>query len=458
MREMKDSGIEWVGNIPNNWIMKPYRNIITQRDGGAWGTDPTEDNQMICMRIADFDYEKFKFSSKPIENLTKRKYTKRQILNLSLQSGDILIEKSGGGEKTPVGRAIIFDKEYPALFANFMDRIRVNNNEVIPRFVVYWLGAWYGCKGSPYFINQTTGIQNIALTLFLAKAHICYPKLEDQQAIANFLDAKCADIDSLTGDIQKQIDILKEYKKSVITRAVTKGLDPNVEMKDSGIAWIGKIPKHWIYPKLTYILDTEHEYPIGDGDHGTIKANDYVQEGIPFIRVQNLGFATPLRLDDVVYITKKQNITIKNSTLKPDDILFAKTGATIGKVGIVPKELLISNTTSHVGKITVNQKIIIPRFLFYALSSTVGYKLLWDIAGQKSTRPELSIEEIKRLHIILPDSLQEQQTIVDYLDAKCANIDAAIAGKQKQLDVLKEYKKSLIYEYVTGKKEVPCRE
>lgn len=221
------------------------------------------------------------------------------------------------------------------------------------------------------------------------------------------------------------------------------------EMKDSGIEWIGKIPRHWIYPKITYILDTEHEYPIGDGDHGTIKADNYVQEGIPFIRVQNLGFATPLRLDDVVYITKKQNITIKNSTLKPDDILFAKTGATIGKVGIVPKELLISNTTSHVGKITVNKKIIVPRFLFYALSSTVGYKLLWDIAGQKSTRPELSIEEIKRLHIILPDSLQEQQTIVDYLDAKCADIDSLTADIQKQINILKEYKKSVITQAVT---------
>lgn len=221
------------------------------------------------------------------------------------------------------------------------------------------------------------------------------------------------------------------------------------EMKDSGIEWIGKIPRHWIYPKITYILDTEHEYPIGDGDHGTIKADNYVQEGIPFIRVQNLGFATPLRLDDVVYITKKQNITIKNSTLKPDDILFAKTGATIGKVGIVPKELLISNTTSHVGKITVNKKIIVPRFLFYALSSTVGYKLLWDIAGQKSTRPELSIEEIKRLHIILPDSLQEQQTIVDYLDAKCADIDSLTVDIQKQINILKEYKKSVITQAVT---------
>lgn len=448
MREMKDSGIEWVGNIPNNWIMKPYRNIITQRDGGAWGTDPTEDNQMICMRIADFDYEKFKFSSKPIENLTKRKYTKRQILNLSLQSGDILIEKSGGGEKTPVGRAIIFDKEYPALFANFMDRIRVNNNEVIPRFVVYWLGAWYGCKGSPYFINQTTGIQNIALTLFLAKAHICYPKLEDQQAIANFLDAKCADIDSLTGDIQKQIDILKEYKKSVITQAVTKGLDPNVEMKDSGIYGADKIPKHWKVKRNKFISTS-----LSKGN------------GITKDQVTQNGDTECIRYGEIYTKYDKEAISIFSHTNlnlidKPrfcryGDILFTCTGELIEEIG--KNIVYLGNKKCMVGgDIIIMQHSENPKFLNYALSSS--YSQNQKSKGKAKLKVvHISSSDIGNILIALPP-LKEQQVIADYLDAKCADIDAAIAGKQKQLDVLKEYKKSLIYEYVTGKKEVPCRE
>lgn len=448
MREMKDSGIEWVGNIPNNWIMKPYRNIITQRDGGAWGTDPTEDNQMICMRIANFDYEKFKFSSKPIENLTKRKYTKRQILNLSLQSGDILIEKSGGGEKTPVGRAIIFDKEYPALFANFMDRIRVNNNEVIPRFVVYWLGAWYGCKGSPYFINQTTGIQNIALTLFLAKAHICYPKLEDQQAIANFLDAKCADIDSLTGDIQKQIDILKEYKKSVITQAVTKGLDPNVEMKDSGIYGADKIPKHWKIKRNKFISTSlskgngiTKDQVIQNGDTECIRYGEiytkYDKEAISIFSHTNL------------------NLIDKPRFCRYGDILFTCTGELIEEIG--KNIVYLGNKKCMVGgDIIIMQHSENPKFLNYALSSS--YSKNQKSKGKAKLKVvHISSSDIGNILIALPP-LKEQQVIADYLDAKCADIDAIISGKQKQLDVLKEYKKSLIYEYVTGKKEVPCHE
>lgn len=451
MREMKDSGIEWIGKIPKSWSLNRLKNICaTSIKDGTHQTPTYTDEDKGVPFLSSKDVTKGYIEWKDIKYITPslHKQLEKEIKPIK---NDILLAKNG-----TTGVAAIVDTDTTFDIYVTLAVIRVNNKIAFPKYMLYVINSLI-CKNQFNERLVGIGVPNLHLNI-IKNTKIILPFMREQHAIVDFLDSKCSEIDELIADIEKQIATLKEYKKSVITQAVTKGLDPNVEMKDSGIEWIGKIPRYWIYPKLTYILDTEHEYPIGDGDHGTIKANNYVQEGIPFIRVQNLGFATPLQLDDVVYITKRQNVTIKNSTLKPDDILFAKTGATIGKVGIVPKELFISNTTSHVGKITVNQKIIVPRFLFYALSSTVGYRLLWDIASQKSTRPELSIEEIKRLHIILPDSLQEQQAIVDYLDAKCADIDAAITGKQKQLDVLKEYKKSLIYEYVTGKKEVPCHE
>lgn len=220
------------------------------------------------------------------------------------------------------------------------------------------------------------------------------------------------------------------------------------EMKDSGIEWIGQIPKDWEFPKITHVLDYTHPYPIGDGDHGTIKAENYSEEGIPFIRVQNLGFATELVMNNLVYITEKQNNGIINSTLYPNDILFAKTGATIGKVGIMPENIKKANTTSHVGKITVSEEVV-PKFIFYVLSSFIGYKQFWDIALMKSTRPELSIDEIKTLHVLLPKTLVEQQQIADYLDTKCSEIDATVKDIQKEISLLVEYKKSVITEAVT---------
>lgn len=220
------------------------------------------------------------------------------------------------------------------------------------------------------------------------------------------------------------------------------------EMRDSGIPWIGEVPEGWGFPKITHILDYTHPYPIGDGDHGSIKATDYTEYGIPFIRVQNLGFATDLCLDNVVYISEAQNRTIQNSTLKPNDILFAKTGATIGKVGIVPESIKKANTTSHVGKITVSESII-PKYIFYVLSSNIGYRQFWDIAAQKSTRPELSIDEIKTIRVLLPKTKEEQQRIADYLDSKCSEIDTLIENLRTRMESVKEYKKAVITEAVT---------
>ena len=220
------------------------------------------------------------------------------------------------------------------------------------------------------------------------------------------------------------------------------------EMKDSGIEWIGKIPSDWTVSKITHILDLTHPYAIGDGDHGIIKADDYTDDGIPYIRVNNLGWATELQLSNVVYITQQQNELIKSSTLKPDDILFAKTGATIGKTAIIPKSVAIANTTSHVGKISVSREHC-AKFFYYVLSSYIGYKQFWDFASLKTTRPELSIDEIKQTILISPTSYAEQKAISDHLDLKCKECDTLVIDIQSQIEALEEYKRSVITEAVS---------
>lgn len=219
---MKDSGIEWMGEIPQAWDANRLRNLIVRREGGVWGLEPDDYEQgTICLRVADFNFGKGRFVEDNIDAFTKRKYSYAQILKYKLKKGDILIEKSGGGEKTPVGRAVLFDKVFTALFANFMDRLRFNNEIVNPYFIEYWLRAWYYCGASPYYINQTIGIQNINLSLMLAKQIIFYPSLAEQERIAEFLDAKCAKVDALISEKQNQLATLEEYKKSVIFEYVT---------------------------------------------------------------------------------------------------------------------------------------------------------------------------------------------------------------------------------------------
>ena len=449
MREMKDSGIQWLREYPANWNLIKIKYCLKER---VEKNNPVRTTDILSLTakqgVIPYD-QKEGGGNKPKEDVSAYRlaYPGDIVMNsMNILSGSVGLSNYFGCVSPVYYMLRPIDKSEDVRFYNYIFQSTVFQRSL------YGLGNGILIKesgnGKLNTIRMRIPIDKFG-GLFIPVAPI-----QEQKHIADFLDAKCTEIDALTADIQTQIDTLEQYKRSVITEAVTKGLNPDVEMKDSGIEWIGKIPVSWSFPKITHILDYSHPYPIGDGDHGSIKSTEYKDEGIPFIRVQNLGFATELNLENIVYISESQNETIKNSSLFPGDVLFAKTGATIGKVGIVPKEIQIANTTSHVGKITVSRDIN-SKFVFYVLASYVGYKQFWDIAAQKSTRPELSIDEIKTIHVLLPQTIEEQIEIVAYLDAKCIQIDGAIQNKKEQLVTLDEYKKSLIYEYVTGKKEVP---
>lgn len=219
------------------------------------------------------------------------------------------------------------------------------------------------------------------------------------------------------------------------------------EMKDSGIEWIGEIPVDWKVCRVKFLADNNHLYPIGDGDHGMIKSSDYLDEGIPYIRVLNLTWCNGLNLDNLVFISEEMNRRVRNSELKPNDILVAKTGATIGKTAIVPMSLPLSNTTSHVGKISI-APIHSAKYFYYVMSSFVVQKQIRDISAMQSTRPELGIDGLKNLIVIVP-LYTDQKQISDFLDTKCAEIDALSSDIQAQIDTLEQYKRSVIFEAVT---------
>ena len=183
-----------------------------------------------------------------------------------------------------------------------------------------------------------------------------------------------------------------------------------------------------------------------------IKADDYLTEGIPYIRVLNLTWGNGLSLEDIVYIDEAMNAKIKNSELHPNDILIAKTGATIGKTAIVPDWMPRSNTTSHVGKITLPDTQC-PEFFYHQMNSDVIQLQISDLSAMQSTRPELGIEGLKNLMVVVPP-LAIQREIARYLDERCDAIDAVIKAKQAQLDTITNHKSSLIFEYITGKKRV----
>lgn len=436
-REMKDSGIEWIGEIPQEWDLVKTKHCYS--------------NQKVIVGENADEYERLaltlngviKRSKYDSTGLQPEVFTGYQILHKNELVFKLIdlenISTSRVGYSPYTG---IVSPAYIVLHPDESKESRFGEYY----FLSMWQREIFNHMGDDG-VRSSLNAKDLMNTPYLNASSM------EKERIVYYLDTQCAHIDSVIEKTRAAIEEYKKLKQAVITQAVTKGIRPNREMKDSGIEWIGEIPKEWKAILIIRLLDYSHPYPLGDGDHGLIKTESYQQTGIPYIRVQNLSWGQDLILDNLVYISEKDNNRIINSTLKPNDILFAKTGATIGKTGIVPNSIPVANTTSHIGKLTLSNTVN-SKYVFYSLSSHVGYRQFWERACLKATRPELTIDEIRSIKVILPDSFTEQSEIVAYLDEKTTAIDSLIQKKEQLITELETYKKSLIFEYITGKKEV----
>ena len=436
MRKMKDSGIAWIGEIPEGWEGIRLKELFNKKQGGAWGDEAKEnENDRVCIRVADFDFER---QAAKEGQKTVRNYNADVISKLQIQGNELLIEKSGGGEKTPVGRSILTDGLKGNLYANFIDKLPIKKANY-PKYVAYYMKTLYQNNIVIPYIKQTTGIQNLDLESLLFEI-IIVPQYIEQQQIADFLDKKCAEIDKLIELQESMIEKLKEYKQSVITQAVTKGLDPDVPMKDSGIEWIGKIPEGW---EVVRIKD------IGSFRNGVIYSpEDLVDEGNGTLVLRSSNIKDgKLVLEDNVYIsaTIKDNLMVK----KGDILICSRNGskALIGKNAIIDRDI-----NAAFGAFMMIFRCKNPKYTYYILNSEVFAYYLGSYLT--STINQLTGKNFGNMQIIYAKDNQTQQQIADYLDKKCAEIDDLIKLKEQKIEKLKEYKKSLIYEYVTGKKEV----
>lgn len=262
-----------------------------------------------------------------------------------------------------------------------------------------------------------------------------YPCVEVQNTIVNFLDEKCSEIDTLTSDIQKQIDILEQYKKSVIMESVTKGLNPDAEMKDSGIEWVGQIPVSWhIHPVSIYFDERKNKNRLGK--ESNLLSLSYGQ----IIRkdINTIGGLLPESFN-TYNIVEKDDIIIRPTDLQNDKRSL--------RTGLVKEHGII--TSAYIG--LKPKRFVCSAYFHYLLHVYDVMKVFYNMGN--GVRQGLNYSEFAKLMLIAP-SFDEQQEITDYLDKKCLEIDTIISDKKKQLEVIAEYKKSLIYEYVTGKKEV----
>lgn len=414
MREMKDSGIDYIGQIPLNWkeCRLKFLCLITTGNEDTQNSDPD----------GEFPF----YVRSPIIEKSK-KYT--------FDGEGILVAGDGAG----AGR--IFHHAY-GKYAVHQRVYRLYNFGFNSNFICYYLSNLFPFEMDKGSAQSTVPSMRLPMlsnfTLFL-------PELTIASKIADFLDQKCSEIDALTADIQTQIETLEEYKKSVITEAVTKGLDPNVEMKDSGIQWVDKIPANWKVNKIKYISNSIFK---GQG----IKKEDVDINGdIQCVRYGEIYSKYSNSFNQCFSFVNSNNLSRKQPFIKNGDIIFAITGELIEEIG---KNILYTGELDCAvgGDIVVVRIDEDRRFINYALNSSY-------CQNQKSCNKfklkvvHISAFEIGNILVLIPP-LSIQKAISDFLDLKCAEINQTISEKQQQLDTLAEYKKSMIYEYVTGKKEV----
>lgn len=432
MREMKDSGVEWIGQIPAHWNLVRLKSLIVTRDGGAWGEEAAgRDGDMICLRIADFDYQRYCFKSHG--ELTVRHFKPDVIERLRLMPGDILVEKSGGGEKTPVGRAVLFDKDYSALYSNFMDRLRCKDG-INPQWLLYNWATLYANNYTRPYIKQTTGIQNLDISGLLSSQFIALPSENEQEKVLSVVLNESKKVDALIVNVQSQIEKLKAYKQSLITEVVTKGLDPAVPMKDSGVEWIGEIPAVWDTVRVKQLLRERKE-----------RSAEGKEE--PLSMSQKVGLV-PTKTLDAIPNPASSYVGAKLAFV--NDLVFNKLKAHLGVFSVSKYDGLVSpDYAVYYSTGVVDLKYL--EYLFKAPQCISEFSKRSTGIAAGLTR--LYTDGLFAIECPLPPK-DEQQAIVAYLDEKWTQIDRLIAIKQAKIEKLEQYKRSLIYEYVTGKREV----
>ena len=424
--EMKDSGIEWISEIPAHWGILRGKNVLRLLERPV----KPDDDVITCFRDGEVTLRK----NRREEGFTN---SLKEIGYQGVEPGDLIVHGMDGFAGS-IGISDSRGKASPVL--NVMDS---NQNK---RYLMYYLRAM---AYKDVFMALSTGIRVRSCDLRWNKLSVfpfLIPTSHEQSAIAAYLDTQCAKIDEIIAQAKASIEDYKQWKASIIYKAVTKGLDPNVEMKDSGIEWIGRMPKRWKVIPLKLCTDK-----IGSGKTPVGGAETYQDNGVLFLRSQNV-YNTGLKLDGVYYISDEVDATMKNSRVRYNDVLLNITGGSIGRCCLFNLPDTAANVNQHVCIIRTKPEILLPQFLRYFWNSASG-PIVIDQYQTGSNRQGLNFEQIGATHIPLC-SIAEQQQIVAMLDKKCAVIDQLMAEKQSLIDDLESYKKSLIYEVVTGKRRV----
>ena len=427
MREMKDSGIEWIGKIPHCWNTSKLKYLGQYINGYAFKPEEWGSKGVPIIRIQDLT------GSNDNPNYFEGQIDKKY----GVENGDILISWAATLD------AFIWNKGNGWLNQHIFKA--VPNRRIIDYDFFFWM-----IKESMKNMNNDNkhGIfmQHVTLSVF-NNFTIPMPPLAEQHRIAAFLDRKCAEIDAVLEKTRASIEEYKKLKQAVITQAVTKGVRGDRPMKNSGIEWIGDIPESWEVSSVRYIEQLQN---------GISKGGEFFGKGFPFVSYGDVykNYELPHSVSGLIDTTEDERATY---SVEYGDIFFTRTSETIEEVGFscvckrsIPNAIF-AGFIIRLRPFCADEKILTDYAKYYFRGEHIRAYLVKEM--NLVTRASLGQTLLKGMSVIVPPK-SAQKEIAEYLDDKCADIDALVAKKQQYLTEIENYKKSLIYEYVTGKKEV----
>ncbi|MBQ6134298.1 MAG: restriction endonuclease subunit S [Lachnospiraceae bacterium] len=436
MKKMKQTGIRWIGEIPNDWNTKRIKYMATLKGRIGWqGLTSEEYQDEGAYLITGVDFLDGGINWEQCEHIPMKRW--EEARDIQIENGDLLITKDG-----TVGKVAIVS-DMPGETSLNSGVLRIMPIKGYSRRFLYWVlqseefWNWFNFKNGG---NST--IVHLYQRDF-AEFSYAFPSFDEQESIADYLDSKIKDIDDIISIAEQEIAVLKTLRRSVITESVTKGLNKKIALKPSGTNWPGQIPVHWNVKRLKYMCSR-----ITDGSHFS---PDTVDEGYPYITAADVH-GVGVDYEAAKKISEMDFKALARLGCRPNlgDVLLVKDGATTGRVGMISSNqpcVVLSSVAILSGNNNLNNK-----YLMYLLESEfMQSQIMASMAG--SAMPRTILSKIMN-YFGVDNPIDEQKEIVRYLDNICGQIDSVVKEKEENLNTLKMHRKSLIYEYVTGKKRI----
>lgn len=433
MREMKDSGVAWIGNIPETWDMVQLGSLFSEHKNKNTGM---QSNNLLSLSYGNIIRKDINTS----DGLLPESFEGYNVID----DGDIVLRLTDlQNDQRSLRVGLCHEK---GIVTSAYVTLRKRNPALNSQFFYYLIHSYDVRKG---FYGMGAGVRQGLNYGGVRKIMLTLPPVNDQVAIANFLGEKITQVDTLIANVQAQIEKLNAYKQSLITEVVTKGLDPTVPMKDSGVEWIGSIPENYSVIRLRYLIKDYKAGPFGSAlitdqlqTSGDILC--YTPEHIAQQQTEN---------EKNLYLPESRREEMSQFFVKAGDVIFPIVGS-LGRAMVITEDMPSGIINQRLAKFSLIPEKIDADYFIWLFAKSAFFQPFIDLFQRGSIIVNLTKGIVYDMPFVLPETMEDQKRISAYLSKKCNQIDRLIALKEAKIEKLEQYKKSLIYEYVTGKKEV----